>query len=309
MFSRCLYFRNFKNSNTLIIKQNILKNFKVNNQILMNSTLNLKVFNRNSFSTNLNLNLNENENEKQKEINQEINQEINNNNIEKKEKKYINISTFENLILAMQLSKIRPEEQKIMIAHQSFNQFRLELAKYFYSLAKNELKDKAKITLKEIHEESLKLSPEINDEEFKNHILKFVAANMVKNMPEFLPHETFENNFLNIFEQGLPNLPGKKGKIKPVKKQFPVLIPPQPDGLTIELFLKRIKKDCIDYKDKFSSWEDLMTARSRELKARGIPIKNRKWILSWVYYFKRQIYCDYKGYPRYTGKKKFDKKK
>lgn len=52
-----------------------------------------------------------------------------------------------------------------------------------------------------------------------------------------------------------------------------------PAGLTVEKFLKKIGRGCEEHADKFESWEELMGARSWELKMNDIPVGQRKWIL------------------------------
>jgi hypothetical protein len=41
------------------------------------------------------------------------------------------------------------------------------------------------------------------------------------------------------------------------------------DGMTVELFLEKIGKGCKAHLDKFPSWEELMTMKTREMKAKG----------------------------------------
>ncbi|KNC84316.1 hypothetical protein SARC_03477 [Sphaeroforma arctica JP610] len=49
-----------------------------------------------------------------------------------------------------------------------------------------------------------------------------------------------------------------------------------------DTFLKRIGRDCEKHADKFEDWDDLMTATTYVMKPRGIDIKSRKYIRSWV---------------------------
>jgi len=83
-------------------------------------------------------------------------------------------------------------------------------------------------------------------------------------------------------------------KKKPITPEHEI---PPPNGLTVETFLKNIKKDCVDHATKFQSWEELMTLKTAELKKREIPTKQRKWILRWVEKYKQGVP------PRYTGRK------
>eukprot|EP01102_Stenamoeba_stenopodia_P003707 TRINITY_DN13863_c0_g1_i1.p1 TRINITY_DN13863_c0_g1~~TRINITY_DN13863_c0_g1_i1.p1 ORF type:complete len:213 (-),score=49.77 TRINITY_DN13863_c0_g1_i1:62-700(-) len=102
--------------------------------------------------------------------------------------------------------------------------------------------------------------------------------------------------------QSLPetrDVPSKKTTRRKITAAY--AIPPPPPDLTVETFLERIKKNCVEHKDKFASWEELMTMKGRQMKEKGISIKQRKWILRWVERYKQ-------GFPIvYTGKPVFDK--
>ncbi len=50
--------------------------------------------------------------------------------------------------------------------------------------------------------------------------------------------------------------------------------------------MDKIGKDCGQYNDKFTSWEDLMTSSSEKMKENGIPVKQRRWILHWRHKYK-----------------------
>eukprot|EP01116_Phalansterium_solitarium_P001873 TRINITY_DN11706_c0_g1_i1.p1 TRINITY_DN11706_c0_g1~~TRINITY_DN11706_c0_g1_i1.p1 ORF type:complete len:237 (+),score=23.96 TRINITY_DN11706_c0_g1_i1:93-803(+) len=69
-------------------------------------------------------------------------------------------------------------------------------------------------------------------------------------------------------------------------ESFPSMIPPPRGGMTVELFLKRIGKDCGQYADKYNSWEELFTFKRRQLKNLEIPVQQRRWILRWVHKYK-----------------------
>jgi hypothetical protein len=76
----------------------------------------------------------------------------------------------------------------------------------------------------------------------------------------------------------------KREKIAKLQKPdiLPGMVPRRRRGLTVETFLEKIGKGCAEHKDKFSSWEDLFTFKSRTLRLKEIPTKQRKWILKWV---------------------------
>ncbi len=52
-----------------------------------------------------------------------------------------------------------------------------------------------------------------------------------------------------------------------------------PEGLTAEQYCKQIGGDCAEYADKFENIEELFTLDSKEMKAKGVPIVQRKYIL------------------------------
>jgi len=65
----------------------------------------------------------------------------------------------------------------------------------------------------------------------------------------------------------------------------PPVVPPR-SGITVELFLKKIGKDCAKYAPKFKSWEELMSFKTLELKKLEIAVSQRRWILHWVHKYK-----------------------
>ncbi|KAG2387090.1 hypothetical protein C9374_002125 [Naegleria lovaniensis] len=68
----------------------------------------------------------------------------------------------------------------------------------------------------------------------------------------------------------------------PKPKIDPLLIPRRRRGITLESFLKNIGKGCEEHIDKFKSWEDLFTSKTLKLKAKEIPVAQRRWILKWL---------------------------
>lgn len=65
------------------------------------------------------------------------------------------------------------------------------------------------------------------------------------------------------------------------------VVPPQRNGWTVERFLQRIARGCEAHVDKFASWDKLFTLRGRELKAAGIPVQQRRWILRWTEHYRQ----------------------
>lgn len=66
---------------------------------------------------------------------------------------------------------------------------------------------------------------------------------------------------------------------------------------SVDSFLSLIGKDCAQYASKFSSFEQLLSMKSEQMKKLGIPTKQRKWILMWAERCKM-------GLPIYTITKK-----
>ena len=50
----------------------------------------------------------------------------------------------------------------------------------------------------------------------------------------------------------------------------------------MQTFLEKIGRDCGQYADKFSSWEELFTMPSFVMKKKEIPVEKRRWILRWL---------------------------
>lgn len=67
------------------------------------------------------------------------------------------------------------------------------------------------------------------------------------------------------------------------------LVPPQRNGWTVETFLKRLARGCEAHVDKFKTWDDLFTMRGPQMRAAGIPTKQRRWILRWTEHFRQGL--------------------
>ena len=52
-----------------------------------------------------------------------------------------------------------------------------------------------------------------------------------------------------------------------------------PEGLTPEKFCKQIGGDCAEYADKFETIEEVFNLDSKEMKEKGVPTVQRKYIL------------------------------
>jgi len=60
-------------------------------------------------------------------------------------------------------------------------------------------------------------------------------------------------------------------------------------GITKEIFLYKIGKNCYEYKDKFESWDKVFTLNSKQMKKLGIPTKQRRWILRWTEKYRQGV--------------------
>ncbi len=52
-----------------------------------------------------------------------------------------------------------------------------------------------------------------------------------------------------------------------------------PEGLSPEQFCKQIGGDCAEYADKFENIQEVFNLDSKEMKQKGIPTVQRKYIL------------------------------
>eukprot|EP01090_Pellita_catalonica_P018299 TRINITY_DN5855_c0_g1_i1.p1 TRINITY_DN5855_c0_g1~~TRINITY_DN5855_c0_g1_i1.p1 ORF type:complete len:300 (+),score=47.74 TRINITY_DN5855_c0_g1_i1:52-951(+) len=69
-----------------------------------------------------------------------------------------------------------------------------------------------------------------------------------------------------------------------------VRVPTPRNGETIESFLTKIGKECVQHVKKFPSWEALFTYKTLKLKKIGIRnCKQRKWILNWVEKYRQGV--------------------
>jgi len=68
----------------------------------------------------------------------------------------------------------------------------------------------------------------------------------------------------------------------PPKPKVKGYVPEPRHGMTVELFLKRIGRDCDKHVALFKSWEHLYASRGADLKERQVPLQDRKYILAWL---------------------------
>lgn len=78
--------------------------------------------------------------------------------------------------------------------------------------------------------------------------------------------------------------------------------------MDVAVFLKKISKKCDAHAGKFASWQELMTCTGEEMKAKGIPIKQRKWIATRVEKFKQGFDITYIDRSAQRQKQKAKKK-
>ncbi|KAI3633397.1 hypothetical protein MIR68_008344 [Amoeboaphelidium protococcarum] len=47
-------------------------------------------------------------------------------------------------------------------------------------------------------------------------------------------------------------------------------------------FLEKIGRNMVQYADKFQSWDDVIAAKSEQLKDAGLNTTDRKYLLHWI---------------------------
>lgn len=57
-----------------------------------------------------------------------------------------------------------------------------------------------------------------------------------------------------------------------------------PDAAT---FLQKIGRNMTQYAENFETWESLMNAQSTALKEKGMPTRDRRYLLAWIERFKQ----------------------
>lgn len=57
---------------------------------------------------------------------------------------------------------------------------------------------------------------------------------------------------------------------------------PVRDEYTVESFLDTIGRNCKEHASKFTSFDQMLSMKSEQMKKLGIPTKQRKWILLWT---------------------------
>jgi hypothetical protein len=61
------------------------------------------------------------------------------------------------------------------------------------------------------------------------------------------------------------------------------------DGMTYEKFMNTIGRGCEEHMDKIGSWEALFTMKGEDMKAKEVPVRQRRWILRWVELYRQGI--------------------
>ncbi|GMM49921.1 Fyv4 protein [Starmerella bacillaris] len=59
-----------------------------------------------------------------------------------------------------------------------------------------------------------------------------------------------------------------------------------PDAPT---FLAKIGRNMSQYAEHFDSWDNLMNAKSKALKAKGIDTRDRRYLLAWIERYKQNV--------------------
>eukprot|EP01126_Amoeba_proteus_P033098 TRINITY_DN323_c0_g1_i2.p1 TRINITY_DN323_c0_g1~~TRINITY_DN323_c0_g1_i2.p1 ORF type:complete len:209 (+),score=27.84 TRINITY_DN323_c0_g1_i2:84-710(+) len=65
------------------------------------------------------------------------------------------------------------------------------------------------------------------------------------------------------------------------------VVPEARAGMTLKLFLKKIGRDSDKHTSLFTSWEHFFSCRTEQLKKLGIPIRERKYLLRWMEYYRQ----------------------
>lgn len=87
--------------------------------------------------------------------------------------------------------------------------------------------------------------------------------------------------------------------------QEPINPPPglalkAPEGWAPAKFLERIGGDTSEYSDKFESVQEILESKRRQLKSKGIPPRQRKYIMRVAEYLRRGV-LDFEALSRRTA--------
>lgn len=68
--------------------------------------------------------------------------------------------------------------------------------------------------------------------------------------------------------------------LRPLHKKIKTIPPPSEDIPDVETFLNKIGRNTIEFKEHFEDWNKLFSMKSREMKAAGIDVQARRYILN-----------------------------
>lgn len=57
--------------------------------------------------------------------------------------------------------------------------------------------------------------------------------------------------------------------------------------MNVEKFLKTIGRGVEEFAPKFASWDELVLSTGEQLKTKGIAVRKRRWILSWIEHYRQ----------------------
>jgi len=87
------------------------------------------------------------------------------------------------------------------------------------------------------------------------------------------------------------------------KAPNPYYPPPSKEIPTVESFLERIGRNCIEHKEHFPNWHSLFALTSRQMKEKGIDVQARRYILHQVQKYRdgKKILAIKQGKKSYYG--------
>ena len=64
---------------------------------------------------------------------------------------------------------------------------------------------------------------------------------------------------------------------------------PARGDMTVEKFLTTIGRGVEEHASKFETWEEFVVSRGEDLKDKGIAVRQRRWILSWIEHYRNGV--------------------
>jgi hypothetical protein len=76
---------------------------------------------------------------------------------------------------------------------------------------------------------------------------------------------------------------------EPLKKREPREPVAARGDMTVETFLKTIGRGAEEHAGKFATFEALTVSSSETLKKLGVPVRRRRWILTWIEHYRQGV--------------------